>query len=488
MVLSIMWIPKDSQNTFLLSPFLDTDTVQLHIYPPESAEPFAWDADLVIWQMPADIQLAKVLADRVRSLAGRCDLVILGETAQEEDMLRCMDRGAVDLLFLPLRASDMTALLRRHIQRRQKEGEFLRLERIFHSAPCYITIQGKECNIRAVNRRFAQDFGVRAGLPCYMVYRDDPQVRSAPCPNCPLKKTIQDGTMHQSEMLMINRKGEEVRLLVWTAPIYDESGGFQEIMMVSTDVTNFHREREHLSHLGLMISTLSHSIKGLLTGMDGGIYLMSSGFLKNRTEDMEEGFEAVKHITQRLRSLVLDILFYAKDRPVDWERVDALSFFEDVFQTMAPRIRVQGIHFIPFFDSGLDFFEVDTGIFRTALINLLENALDACVADAEKDMHRIEMHARESDDANDVLIEIRDNGTGIDEETRKRMFTIFFSSKGRSGTGLGLFITSRIVHQHGGDIRVQSTPGEGTVFTLRMPKILGEMVRGKREILEQEKS
>jgi signal transduction histidine kinase len=477
-----MWIPENTQSIPLLSSFLDPEKVELLVYPPGSAEPFAWNADLVIWQMPSDPGLAKALIHRVRSLSSQCDLVILGKPEQEEDMLFCMDRGAVDLLFLPLRFQDVRALLRRHGQRRQKDRELRRLEGFFHNAPCYITIQGKECNIRAVNRRFVQDFGVKVGLPCYMVYRDDPQVRSAPCPNCPLKKSIQDGAMHQSEMVMTNRRGEEVRLLVWTAPIHDENGSFQEIMMVSTDVTNFHKEREHLSHLGLMISTLSHSIKGLLTGMDGGLYLMSSGFRKKSTEEMEEGFEAVKHITARLRSLVLDILLYAKDRPLDWERVDALSFLEDVFQTMAPRIRVQGIHFVSSFDSGLDFFEVDAGIFRTALINLLENALDACVSDTEKEGHRIEMFGRESDDGNEVYIEIRDNGVGMDEETRRRMFTIFFSSKGRSGTGLGLFITSRIIHQHGGSIRVQSAPGEGTTFVLSMPKILGDTARGSRAL------
>lgn len=482
MSLCVMWIPKDNDSISLLSPFLDPEKVSLQVHPPGSAEPFAWNADLVIWQIPSDPEQAKMFSQRIRSFSDGCELVVLGNPEQEEDMLRCMDRGVVDLLFLPLRATDITALLRRHAQRIQKEKELLRLEGFFHSAPCYITIQGKECNIRAVNRRFSRDFGVRAGLPCYMVYRDDPQVRSSPCPNCPLKKSIQDGAMHHSEMVMTNRRGEEVRLLVWSAPIYDENGGFQEIMMVGTDITSFYKEREHLSHLGLMISTLSHSIKGLLTGMDGGIYLMSSGFRKHRDEEVEEGFEAVKHITQRLRSLVLDILLYAKDRPLDWERVDALSFLEDVFQTMAPRIRVQGIYFVSCFDSGLDFFEVDAGIFRTALINLLENALDACTEDREKEGHRIEMHGRESEDGNELLIEIRDNGVGMDEETRKRMFTIFFSSKGRSGTGLGLFITSRIIHQHGGSIRVQSAPGEGTVFTLSMPKILKDTVKGNRSL------
>jgi signal transduction histidine kinase len=58
----------------------------------------------------------------------------------------------------------------------------------------------------------------------------------------------------------------------------------------------------------------------------------------------------------------------------------------------------------------------------------------------------------------------------MDKETQSKLFTVFFSSKGRKGTGLGLFIANKIVEQHGGRIDVRSTPGRGSCFTIIIPK------------------
>jgi signal transduction histidine kinase len=68
-----------------------------------------------------------------------------------------------------------------------------------------------------------------------------------------------------------------------------------------------------------------------------------------------------------------------------------------------------------------------------------------------------------------MRIEVEDNGLGMDRETREKIFSLFFSSKGIKGTGLGLFISNKIVDKHGGDIVVESEPGRGTRFTVRLP-------------------
>ncbi len=68
-----------------------------------------------------------------------------------------------------------------------------------------------------------------------------------------------------------------------------------------------------------------------------------------------------------------------------------------------------------------------------------------------------------------MVFEIEDNGIGMDQETREKVFSLFFSSKGIQGTGLGLFISNKIVDKHGGTIQVDSQPGRGTRFLIRMP-------------------
>jgi signal transduction histidine kinase len=170
----------------------------------------------------------------------------------------------------------------------------------------------------------------------------------------------------------------------------------------------------------------------------------------------------------RIRKMVLDILYYAKERDLRWERVDPLSFAQDVAATFAPKVNGQKIAFLHDFDETVGAFEIDTGYIHSALTNILENAVDACSKDTAKTEHKIVFGVSQDDDH--VVFEVADNGIGMDADTVAKLFTPFFSSKGRGGTGLGLFISNKIVQQHGGEIRVQSTTGQGTRFTIKIPK------------------
>jgi len=70
---------------------------------------------------------------------------------------------------------------------------------------------------------------------------------------------------------------------------------------------------------------------------------------------------------------------------------------------------------------------------------------------------------------------------GMDRQTRENLFTLFFSSKGNRGTGLGLFVANQIIEQHGGSIAVESTPGEGSRFRIKLFKELPENIRKKQK-------
>jgi signal transduction histidine kinase len=233
--------------------------------------------------------------------------------------------------------------------------------------------------------------------------------------------------------------------------------------------------QDHLSSIGLMIGSISHGIKGLLTGLDGGMYLVESGFSKENTEQIREGWETVKLMVSRIRKLIQDILFYAKERDLRWERIDVLSFADEVAGVVAPKISEKGIEFVKSFDDTLGDFEIDAGYVHSALMNILENAVDACVKDSDKDYHKVVFEVRQ--DKDNILFEVFDNGIGMDSETVEKIFTPFFSSKGRRGTGLGLFISEKVIRQHGGEIAVKSTPGQGTLFTVKIPKTLPESVK-----------
>lgn len=225
--------------------------------------------------------------------------------------------------------------------------------------------------------------------------------------------------------------------------------------------------RDRLSSLGLMIGSISHGIKGLLTGLDGGIYILDSGLKKKDQGLIDEGWEAVKITIRRIRKMIQDILFYTKKRELQRKSVNILDFADDISSFIELKIKENSIGFKKSFIITTNKFEVDATAFRSALINILENAMDACIKDQLKKTHQIEFNVKQ--DGRYILFEISDNGIGMDEDTADKIFTLFFSSKGDSGTGLGLFISGKIIEQHHGTIKVSSTPGIGTKFSIRIP-------------------
>ncbi len=230
--------------------------------------------------------------------------------------------------------------------------------------------------------------------------------------------------------------------------------------------------QDRLSSLGLMIGSISHSIKGLLTGLDGGMYLLQSGLAKKNFKQSDEGWQIVTQMVERIRKMILDILFYAKERDLNIEPVALRPFVEEVAQVIATRASDQGIDFACKVEPSAGMLEMDAGFVHAALVNILENAVDACVKDHAKTAHHITFSVKTEPD--DVIFTIADNGCGMDAEAREKIFTLFFSTKGQKGTGLGLFIANNVIKQHGGVIQVESELRKGTRFIVRIPKSIDD--------------
>ncbi|UCH84653.1 MAG: sensor histidine kinase, partial [Candidatus Latescibacterota bacterium] len=99
-------------------------------------------------------------------------------------------------------------------------------------------------------------------------------------------------------------------------------------------------------------------------------------------------------------------------------------------------------------------------------LNLVSNAVDACVDSASGDLVKIKSHDR----GEDLLFTIEDNGIGMSEDTARRVFDRFYTTKSAKGTGLGLPVAKKIVEAHGGNIEVRSSLGVGTTFFVQLSK------------------
>jgi signal transduction histidine kinase/FixJ family two-component response regulator len=346
------------------------------------------------------------------------------------------------------------------LEPRTIEGQF---GDIFNQLPCYITIQNRDLTFTSVNSRFREDFGDETGSKCYHVWRQ----RNDPCDQCPVLKTFDDGQTHQMEVEFIAKSARRINILVWTSPVRNSCGDITHVMVMATNIDQVLDFQDHLSSLGLLIGSVSHGIKGLLTGLDGGLYLLDSGLSRHDSQQTKEGLDITKQMVARIRNMVLDILFYAKDRDLNKEQMDVAAFAEDVIGVIEPKLNKQSIQLIKDFRQPLGMFNIDPGFLHSALINILDNAMDACIDDKLKTDHCITFVVKKLEDQ--ILFEISDNGIGMDEKTVSQMFNMFFSAKGKEGTGLGLFITQRIVKQHGGEIKAESAKGKGTTITVQIP-------------------
>lgn len=346
-----------------------------------------------------------------------------------------------------------------------------KFHQLFEAAPCYITVQDPDLNITESNRLFNLHFGEGTGLSCYRTYKH----RKTTCADCPVLKTFADGLNHRSETVVTAKDGRQYNVLITTAPLRDADGRITHVMEMSVDITQIRQLQDQLTNLGLLISSVSHGVKGLLTGMDGGIYMLRSGLRKEDMALVEEGMEIVRQMGIRLRKQVLDILYYAKTRELHTQQIEVLPFAESVASTVAPKAESAGIHFVRMFDPDPGIMEIDPDVATAALVNILENAVEACIEDSSRSTHQVVFTVKGEPET--VLFEVQDDGIGMDRETRERMFTLFFSSKGNKGTGLGLFIAHKMVDQHGGRISVDSEPGQGSRFRIRLPRVQPERPR-----------
>ena len=338
-----------------------------------------------------------------------------------------------------------------------------KLQQLFDEGPCYVTVQDRNLRITEANRRFKEDFGFVAGRTCFESYKH----RQEACPDCPILKTFEDGQSHQAETVVTARNGEHYNTLIWTAPLTDSKGQVTHVIEMSTNITLIRQLQDHVASLGMMLGSMSHGIKGLLTALDGGVYRMESGLARGDLQEARSGWDMLRIRIERIRKMVLDVLYYTKSRELELTEVDLQAFVRDLAAIIKPKADQSGVAFVLDFTGAEGAFEADAVALSSAMVNFLENALDACHMDRTKKDHTITFSAKRS--GSRVLFEITDNGLGMDQETRNNMFTLFFSSKGSRGTGIGLFVSNHVITQHHGHISVESEYGKGTRIQVELP-------------------
>ena len=385
--------------------------------------------------------------------------------------VKCLKCEATDSVTKPINDDFLEIALRRAHERistratlREHTETQRRYQQLFNETPCYIYVLDKNLKITAANRYFENDFGPGLGAYCYKLLKQIDE----PCPGCSVLKTIKEGKPQESETVVTSRSGEQYNVLIRTAPIRDASGKIVQVMEMSTNITEIKKLQDRFSCLGLLIGSVAHGMKGLLTNMDGGMYKISSGLTMDNYGRVREGWGGLKLSLGLVKRMVLDLLYYAKEKDLSCETMGIADFARKVASEFQNKLEGRQIDFKLEIPDSLQEFYADPGAVSSALMNILENALDACMQDNSKSDHQVVFGVTESKAS--ILFEIQDNGIGMNNEMQEKLFTPCFTTKGTKGTGLGLFISKEIVLRHGGSIAVESTLGQGSRFIVRLAK------------------
>ena len=347
---------------------------------------------------------------------------------------------------------------------RELESQRQQVEQLFNMVPCYISIHDRNFNILRTNEMFKRDFGDREGQKCYRVYKGAERV----CEDCQVEKTFRDGEVHSSEEVVVTKDGEEANVIVYTSPIRDETGAIYAVMEMSTNITEVKRLQRELVLMGQTVASMAHTIKNLLMGLEGGIFVVSTALEQKDDDLLMEGWDMVNRNVDKVSHMVKDLLYCAKEREHRFEKVDPAGIAREVYDLFEDKARTDEIELRLEVEDGIPEAELDPDAVHNLLSNLISNAIDACKFDFSKQEHWICLRASPQK-PDRVVYEVADNGKGIPAEWSTKVFDNFFSTKGDKGTGLGLLVARKVVQEHHGEISFTSEPNEGTTFRVALP-------------------
>ena len=313
------------------------------------------------------------------------------------------------------------------------------------------------------------------GWPLERLFRDlsltEPGVQAPPGVDGQARKPPVAAGLSRGRLDFLSRDGGELALGFSLSTLADDEGRPEGSVLIFQDLTRVIRmeealrRSERLGAVGQLAAGLAHEIRNPLASLSGAIELLASD-LPDTDPNSRRLMRIVQRETERLNRLVSDFLSYAGPAPSPGGTVSLVELLDELQQLMqsgeCPQIRVH-----------VDLPEElsvagSPDQLRQVFWNLVLNAAEAEPRDDEIRLRGRLLSPGNPNEPRMVEVEIRDRGTGIPPEILERVFEPFFTTKPK-GTGLGLATVHRVVEAHGGQLLVQSKPGEGTCVRVMLP-------------------
>jgi PAS domain S-box-containing protein len=350
------------------------------------------------------------------------------------------------------------------------QQERQRLAYVLEAIPAFVYLQAPDYAIRWANRRFVQRFGEPGGRRCHEVIAG----RDQPCPQCPTFQVFTSG--QPQEWSWTSADGRSY--MIYDMPLADVDGG-PLVLEMGIEITEHQRAEERLrqreaelahasrvSTIGEMATSLAHELNQPLAAVCAYADACLAKLRSGSVQSLPETIEAIAGQAQQAAQIVRRVREFCRKEPPARQPVDVNRVIRDALGLVEAELRRQDVR--PTIDLAprLGAVLADPIQLQQVILNLVRNAVDAIRQSPESERNlAIASAAR---DARMVLIDVRDDGIGLDEAAMARIFEPFHTTKPQ-GMGLGLAISRTIVKSHGGKLWATKNADRGVTFHLALP-------------------
>lgn len=413
------------------------------------------------------VMLARTLARPIRQIIAGTRALAANNLSFRFESVRTDELGLVERSF-----NDMAERIQAHQIELRETSEYLE-GIVENSADMIITVNPKGL-IQTINRGAEEILGYGrdelVGRRIEVLFAD-PSERDVA-----IARLQDQDNVTNFETRFRTKEGEIREVLLTLSRLRDRDGNPVGTFGISKDVTREKNLQERLfqyekdAAIGQAVTSIQHAIKNMLNTLTGGSYLARQGMVKDNEERVNDGLDMIDDGISRIHSLSTNMLRYAREWTLELENTDLAGLLRNVASSVKQRANELDIAVHLDIPDDLPQVSCDERLIHMALMDMATNALDACVQKQYEGTEHAQVTFRAYTSSEDeVVIEVQDNGIGMTNETKEKIFTPFFSTKEDWGTGLGLVSTQRIVSLHGGEIHVESAPNEGALFRVILP-------------------
>ncbi|RAU97872.1 ATP-binding protein [Paenibacillus sp. YN15] len=284
----------------------------------------------------------------------------------------------------------------------------------------------------------------------------------------PMPKGIFEGILYRNHALSWTNNGERYELLVDSNILRDHAGRIQGGYVTFKDVTNLRsleeqvQRNDRLSMIGQIAAGTAHEIRNPLTSIKGFLQMFRNTFIEKEMDKEKSYADIMLMEIDRINELVNEFLLLSKHKNVNYELVDIPLVLKEIMPIIHSEATLHDITVQQFVAEGLPRVIADREMLKQVFLNISKNGIEAMSGEGV-----LTVQVKRDVVENRLLIDIHDTGPGIPHFVVDKIFDPFFTTK-PNGTGLGLSVCQRIIHDIGGIIRV-SSKGFGTTFTVSIP-------------------